>query len=168
MELPPQSEIQKVPYEVLCGWGSYFNVINAYLVKHHRKFYFELPLYQAEILGRNIKYQVLIGPTVRTIEAIANGRRGVNHSVVGHYGVQCWDVHPSRQGLLSVETWGFVVPTTLAYRNLMENNGKARLKSSPAGIAYEKIMDCLCPQCNLGWLRQQVKEFHSLDEESSE
>lgn len=84
---------------------SYNNVLNTYLFKHHGLVYTELYGHQANAVRMGPPgWHVLIGPTVRTDQ---NGRK---HCVVGYYGDQWWDPHPSRAFLTKVTSWGLLVP----------------------------------------------------------
>jgi hypothetical protein len=108
----------------------YWNVLAAYLERHHGLMYTEVPEYQFSALCP-VAHHVLIGPTVRTTEAWP-----VHHVVVGFQGEVVWDPHPTRAGLLHVEKWGVLTPLTDVLREQ-----RARMRSSG------NLACCACPTC---------------------
>ena len=66
-------------------------------------------------------FHLMYGPTIRT------RRSGINHVVVAHRGVAVWDPHPSRAGLIAVESWGVIAP-----------------RPSTMG---DPRLPCICPEC---------------------
>lgn len=144
-KLPPQVEIEAdIAQKVLDGWGSFRNVLNAYLTKHHNLTYFDLQPYQwgAVILRR--REHVMVGPTVRT------AGHGMNHAIVGRDGYAIWDPHPSRAGLTKVEAWGVLGPATDAQR---ESHAK---HADSTDLGERLVWGCLCPACGLDKLRSEV------------
>jgi hypothetical protein len=148
--LPPQHEIEGPAAEVLRGWGSYTNVLNAYLAKHHGLIYFEVQRYQFGGVRPSRPEHILCGPTVRTEAHKAAGRQQFNHCVVARNGVAVWDVHPSRAGLIGVDSWG-----VLGDRQPDHDAGLSERRRREDEI-YRLIWDCLCPVCGLSELRRRV------------
>lgn len=115
-------------------WGRYTNVLQGYLGKHFNLIYCELQAWQFG--GLTVKppgWHLLIGPTVRTPVNDAH------HCVVGRYGVETWDVHPSRAGLVSIHSWGVLSPLPSALRKQREEHDDPD---------YRRVfVDCLCPTC---------------------
>lgn len=117
------------------GWASsYSNVLQGYLGKHFDLIYCELQAWQFGGLSvRPPGWHLLIGPTVRT--PVNNS----NHCVVGRYGREAWDVHPSRAGLLSIHSWGVLSPLPTELRLQREKH------TDPD---YRRVfLECLCPFC---------------------
>lgn len=79
------------------------NVLNTYLAQHHGLTYAYVPDY---LIGgvRVPGYHVLNGPTIRTRET------GIHHAVVAWDGRMVWDPHPSKAGLLEVESYSVLSP----------------------------------------------------------
>lgn len=130
-ELPDQSMIEAAK-------KSYNNSLQAYLIKHHGLMYGNVPVYQHSALRPRADhlggYHVMCGPTVRTE---TNG--GINHCVVGRFGRQVWDVHPSRASLLSVKEWGVLghaTPELIEYWRVRDEIANP-----------EKSPCCVCPRC---------------------
>ena len=150
--LPPQHEIEAIPNAggVLGGWGSYSNVLNGYLGKHHGLIYSEIQAYQFGSVRPIMPGHTMCGPTVRTETLKKNGSYHIHHCVVGVEGKAVWDVHPSRQGLIEVKSWGILgelQPVSLADR-------KRFAKDPAADLVFNQ---CLCPKCNLDKLREMVR-----------
>lgn len=141
--LPPQVEIERWPSGALGGWKSYSNCLNGYLNKHHGLCYSEIQRYQMKCVLPLREYHLLIGPTVRTEQT----RR--NHVVVARNREPVWDVHPSRAGLIAVESWGLLGP--IDYES--EREWRAR---KGADTDYMLVFSCLCPTCGLEEARARV------------
>ncbi len=79
--------------------------INIWLVENFGVWWFDFSLPEKEV--KNIiptkAYHLMCGESSR--ERL--------HSVVGQGGHMVWDPHPDRSGLLSVQTYGVLVPTEL-------------------------------------------------------
>lgn len=111
INIDPEELPSQVRYDVrertYSGWGSYLNVLNGYLAKHHGLMYAEIYEYQiGAVMVRDPGWHMLIGPTVRTEAHRAANAHHINHMVVARYGELIWDPHPSRAGLTEVERWG--------------------------------------------------------------
>lgn len=78
--------------------GQYLEPLNAFLAR------FGLAYTQGNPGSRAFGWHVLTGPSPRTPKI------GTYHSVVGRSGQFVWDPHPSRDGICSVSSWGFVGP----------------------------------------------------------
>lgn len=143
--LPPQEELEALPNDALEGYGSYQNIINGYLGKHHNLSYTTIHGYQTPAIRALHNYwHVITGPTVRTTDS------GRYHAVVGCNGMPVWDPHPSRAGLLLDDvnklSWGVLGPP----RPIEQD----RLKSNRG---YRMVYSCLCPSCgNLQELRRSL------------
>jgi hypothetical protein len=97
--------------ENFAGHHSYSNALNAYLTKHHGLGYVQDPAWRiAPFELRDPGLHVLIGPTVRT-KADGDGPR-ILHCVVARHGKAIWDPHPSRTGLTSIKSWGWLIDVT--------------------------------------------------------
>lgn len=147
--LPPQPEIEQLPLEVLNGWGSYHNALNGYLVKHHGLIYSEV---HQPMMGavRPVRAEhLLIGPTVRTAAHASAGRRHIHHCVVGRDGAMIWDPHPSRAGLLEVDSWGVLGPVHKGFQERV---------TSRSDEAHRLVLSCICPSCGLAAVRARRAE----------
>jgi hypothetical protein len=149
-KLPPQHEIEVLDnHKFFGGWGSYMNVLNGYLSKHHGLCYFEIHGYQFGGVRPTNPFHLLAGPTVRTEEHRKAGRLHTHHAIVGHMGEPVWDPHPSRAGLLEVERWG-VLGTD---QQTQKDNRARKMDNDPN---YRFVFDCLCPECGLKELHRRV------------
>jgi len=151
--LPPQVEIESMgPCGVLSGWGSYTNVLNGYLGKHHGLIYSEVQAYKFGSVKPVNAGHVMCGPTVRTEALRVAGAPHVHHCVVAVDGKMIWDVHPSRVGLTEVKTWGVlgaIQEVTVNDRKRMAND-----------VMYDLIFNqCVCPQCSLEKVLEMNRVF---------
>ncbi len=126
-ELPDQVALE--------GAGKqYTNRLNAYLGQHHGLMYSELEDYQwLGIMPREPGWHLIIGPTIRTTET-----HRIHHVVVGRFGEEFWDPHPSRAGLTEPRRWGILA----ALPNRIRDWRKEMLAK---GGEWE--FDCVCPAC---------------------
>ncbi len=141
--LPPQSEIESAAKTEsrYAGHFSYHNALQRYLQKHHGKSYVELPVWQlaqARVSGEH----TIVGPTVRTRDELPR----INHCVVGVGGEMVWDVHPSRAGLTSMKSFGFLLPTPDDWRTDAEHID-TELRSWREGRRESIGNLCCCPVC---------------------
>ncbi len=152
--LPPQHEIESLDHAILNGYGSYQNVLNGYLGKHHGLIYVNVHEWMFGSVKPVIPVHVMCGPTVRTAALQAAGAPNIHHCVVGLNGVMVWDVHPSRTGLIGVREWGLLgelQPCTIADRKKWTDN-------EMADLVFNR---CLCPACNLSKLRELHAKFEA-------
>lgn len=83
----------------------YQNELRAYLRKHHGLTYVSIqPFMLANLTVKDPGIHLMCGRTVRTAS------NGQNHIVVARQGELLWDPHPSRDGLIEVIYWAFLVP----------------------------------------------------------
>lgn len=149
-ELPPQCEIEAWNNQVLGGWGSYSNVLNGYLTKHHSLEYSTVYERSFSAIQPIHGYHVICGPSVRTPDT------GSHHCVVGHLGVEVWDPHPTRAGLTQHTEWGvfgerrYRPPSIMRERNV---------------IAHDLVFGCLCSECNLDRARELAHNFEAQSED---
>jgi len=81
--------------------ATYYPALNQALARHGLVFWDGIrPFSMRDPPG----WHVLIGVSPRTMQL------GALHAVVGWNGVLAWDPHPSHDGLLSVESWGVLLP----------------------------------------------------------
>lgn len=154
INIDPEELPSQVRYDVrertYSGWGSYLNVLNGYLAKHHGLMYAEIYEYQiGAVMVRDPGWHMLIGPTVRTEAHRAANAHHINHMVVARYGELTWDPHPSRAGLTEVERWGVLgpLPDRLRRQNL-ERADKFAADAREDAADYRRVLiDCLCPAC---------------------
>lgn len=157
--LPPQVELEAMEREhrLFDGWGSYGNILQGYLWRHHGLRCTRLEEWQAR--GLHIEnLGVLCGPTVRTAALEAAGKPHVHHAIVGWYTRstrdwhQYWDPHPSRAGLLEVDSVEYLIERDekdIAHTDKM--CAKHRAEGNEASTMV--FLGCLCPQHELGWAR---------------
>lgn len=147
--MPPQHEIEALRAEkAVSGWGSYHNALNGYLTKHHGLVYSEIYRHQFGSVRPLREWHTLNGPTVRTSELKESGNFHVNHCVVARNREFVWDVHPSRAGLVRVESWGVI--------GEKQPSDPERAKKMLEDEAYALVFGCLCPIHNLNELRCRV------------
>jgi len=163
--LPPQCELElltsdeKFKFKLFDGYGSYSNILNGYLGKHHNLIYTEIPAFQLGSVRSINPYHMLVGPTERTAKHRANGRGTVNHVVVAKDGEMVWDPHPSRAGLIDVEAHG--VLGSLQQSSIDSRNHKRCTESEGARLVW----GCLCPACGLTGLRDRIQEHLKITQE---
>ncbi len=151
--LPPQVEIEQMgPCGVLEGWGSYTNVLNGYLGKHHGLIYSEISAYQFGSVKPVRAGHIMCGPTIRTEQLKVAGAPHIHHCVVAENGKMVWDVHPSRAGLIEVKSWGIL-------GDIQEVTIQDRKKWAEREISDLIFNRCLCPACNLDKLREMHKAY---------
>lgn len=162
--LPPQAEIE--------GWhwgrsrASYWNILQHYLRAHHRLVYSEVHAHEFACVRPRRPEWLLIGETLRTGKFMLDKEaRHVMHCIVTYEGgAHTWDVHPSRDGLTSVERWGVlgdVQATTLRYH-------EERLRRAQPLLDDEQSVDfldhwCLCPAHKLEEARRRVARLQELN-----
>lgn len=131
---------------------SYLNSLNSYLILHHGLVYGEIYEWQFSALrpraDRHNGYHCLVGPTART------PINHFKHVVVGRFGRQVWDVHPSRDGLTHIERWG-----TMGDAREDQRDGRSRQleDDSKHGLS----MTCLCSECMGDTKRNLLERFLS-------
>lgn len=161
--LPPQSEIEALPLKVLDGYGSYTNVLNGYLMKHHRLRYTTIQEHQFSSIIPSRPYHVMCGPTIRTEQHLQEGRPNVHHAVVGRFGSLVWDVHPSGAGLLKATSWGLFgrisTPDLLAF---LQGIAAPDYQGKPPAVGKRLVYHCLCPACGLDEMRDRADAFKLL------
>jgi hypothetical protein len=140
------------------GHHSYSNALNAYLFKHHGLGYMQEPAWKLGAFTlRDPGLHLLIGPTVRTCEG-GDGAR-ILHCVVGRHGEQVWDPHPSRAGLLSVISWGWLADVS-HISTIDQERGYGWHWSNPVAAEADRVRWanrtdeapgvsalCCCPKC---------------------
>lgn len=135
LDVEPDALPDQVEIEV--AGRSYHNAINAYLAKHHDLIYAPLADFEWGAIAtiHPPGYHLMIGPTERT------GTSGSHHVVVGRDGVALWDPHPSRAGLLVVESWGVLsaLPARVAA-------SRARFTGEMADEMLCKCRECAVPR----------------------
>jgi hypothetical protein len=132
-ELPDQVEIERED-------RSYWNLLNAYLKKHHGSIYSELYDWQFSAIEiRDPGLHIMVGPTVRTPD------KGTFHAIVGRRGEPFWDPHPSRAGLTKVDRWGIVSKAT---EQILRDEAE-RIASSELDSWLRKNLTCICPKCQV-------------------
>lgn len=92
-------------------WGTFWYRAMAYLYHHHSLCEQRVSV---GLLGDRVSawgYHIISGPSPR-----ANGDSTMWHAVVGLDGMLAHDPHPSRAGLVSDETWTFLVPVPDSWR----------------------------------------------------
>lgn len=87
------------PWAVEVSGDYWLQAWQRYTAVHHGLLYVE-PYERLARAVRPIGFHLING----------QGPRGHGHSVVGHAGETIWDPHPSRAGLVRVETFGLLVP----------------------------------------------------------
>jgi hypothetical protein len=157
--LPPQSEIEAWPNAALDGWGGYSNCLQGYLRAHHNLCYITIREHEFTAVRAVRPEMILSGPTVRTAQARLRGEKELDHAIVGVNGIQVWDPHPSRDGLLHVIEWGLLAAHIPRLWDEEHTARQERLrKHSPA---YGLVFDCLCPFHNLNAARDLALNFPS-------
>jgi len=129
---------------VLDGWGSYKNVINGYLRKHHGMEYSTIHRPSFSAVLPIYEEHIICGPTIRT------PKTNRNHCVVGLLGKEMWDVHPSRAGLVEHTEWGVL-------GEYIEREPSIMRSRNPE--IHDLVFGCLCPACGLDQARQLVRTF---------
>ncbi len=151
--LPPQVELESFDSRILGGWGSYMNVLNGYLGKHHGLIYGTIYDFLFGAVKPVISDHVMCGPTVRTEALKVSGAPHFHHCVVGIDGKMVWDVHPSRAGLIGVREWGVL-------GGLQPCTVKDRQNARRDAVFFDLVFNqCLCPQCNLSKARELHAKF---------
>lgn len=145
--LPPQTAIELAHKSdsYYAGHFSFSNALNAYLYKHHRLAYAQLPIWQmaqAKITG----YHLIIGTTVRTVENMS-GQPRILHCVVGAEGEEVWDVHPSQAGLLRPLSYGFLLRPDPEHFEHRETRIAHELTDWRSGKRRSQSYLCCCPAC---------------------
>jgi hypothetical protein len=147
--LPPQHEIESWDEKVLDGWGSYSNVLNGYLRRHHGLRYVEIHKWMMGAVMPVRPEHIICGPSPRTDMLTKDRAKHIHHCVVGVNGHPVWDVHPSRAGLTGVECWGLLATDAPWQR---DDSRKADDQ------IYQLVFGCLCPTCGLDRARARNHE----------
>ena len=117
LEIPPE----RLPDQTVCDlWDKpnpdesgtwkrlepfYSNELGAYLKKHHGLAYVNLqPHFMGAVDVKPPGIHFMSGKTVRTKLSKEN------HVVIAKYGELLWDPHPSREGLIEIIYWAFLIP----------------------------------------------------------
>jgi hypothetical protein len=155
--LPPQAEIE--------GWkwgdngsASYWNIIRTYLLTHHGLVYYEVCSYARACVRPRRNEWLLIGETIRTGRHRINRGRHILHCIVAYDGgARTWDVHPSRDGLTTVERLGAVgdaqAETLRQHEEQVEKN-KALFDDENNTSFLQDV--CLCPAHYLEQARTRI------------
>lgn len=152
-EMPPQSEIEEMSASKAKpggGWLLYSNALNGYLKTHHGLVYSEIQKFQFKSVRPVRSLHTLNGPTVRSKEFEKQRIYHINHCVVAKDGAIVWDPHPSRAGLIDVDSWG-----VLGEAITVDSEREKRLWED---AGYRLVFGCLCPKHNLNELRQRYEE----------